>query len=656
LSIARMKKLSVVGHASIRRELMLKLMELGVVDIVSQTDKLAADSQWKDLVKPVSRESDVVRFENWISKVSQVLDAIAKYCDLKAPLIKTRKPVSAARFEEVLRDRSDVEQKILNALAQLGNLSKLHAAQNKVEAVRLSIIPWKELDIPFEIHGTHSTDLIIGAIPALASRQELEAQLAAKAERAMMLSFGQDPEQQYLAVITLKEDGAAVNDVLKSFGFNRFHQGDMEGTAEENIRKCEEQLAQIEEKKNGTIEAIRGFREYQEQFQFFHDDLVLHRNLASIKSRLVATRETFYMEGWLPRAAAVKVEEVLLEKECYFEMRDPEKDETHPVLLANKPLSSPFEAITKLYALPDSRAIDATPFFALSYAIFFGMMLSDAAYGLILTIATFVILKKMKPEGMTEKMIKMFFFCGISTIFWGAMFGGYFGDLVTVVAKTFFQADVAIKPLWFNPMEDPMKLLMFSLLLGGIHLFIGMGLNAYMAIRDGRLLDALCDTGLWYILLIGLVLLLAGVAAPIGQWMSIIGAVGILLTGGRYNKGLGKLVGGLGSLYGITGYLSDVLSYSRLLALGLATGVIASVVNTLGSLAGGGITGLILFIIAFCIGHTYNMSINALGSFVHSCRLQYVEFFGKFYQSGGETFDPFNENTKYIQIIREENK
>ena len=199
-----------------------------------------------------------------------------------------------------------------------------------------------------------------------------------------------------------------------------------------------------------------------------------------------------------------------------------------------------------------------------------------------------------------------------------------------------------------------MKLLIFALILGTIHLFIGMGLNAYMSIRDGRPFDAFCDVGLWYILIIGLVLLLGGFAAPIGQWMSIVGAGGILLTGGRHKKGIGKITGGLGSLYGITGYLSDVLSYSRLLALGLATGVIAAVVNTLGSLAGGGITGIILFIIAFGVGHGYNLAINALGSFVHSCRLQYVEFFGKFYESGGEAFTPFHENTKYIEIIREE--
>ena len=204
-----------------------------------------------------------------------------------------------------------------------------------------------------------------------------------------------------------------------------------------------------------------------------------------------------------------------------------------------------------------------------------------------------------------------------------------------------------------------MKLLIFSLILGGIHIFVGMGVQAYMYIRDGHALDAVLDIGLWYLLLIGLVLFGIGgnlndTAVTIGKYMAIVGAVGILLTGGRKKKGLGKITGGLGSLYGITSYLSDVLSYSRLLALGLATGVVAQVINTLGALAGGGVVGSIVLILVFLFGTVFNLAINALGAFVHSCRLQYVEFFGKFYTGGGREFHPFGRKTKYIKILEEE--
>ena len=274
-------------------------------------------------------------------------------------------------------------------------------------------------------------------------------------------------------------------------------------------------------------------------------------------------------------------------------------------------------------------------------------MLSDAAYGAILTIGSFIILKMFNIEGLMKKIMKLFMYCGISTMFWGIMFGGVFGDMFGISA------------LWFNPVEDPMTLLVFSLIFGGIHLFVGMGIKAYILIKSGHMVDAVCDIFLWYILLIGLVLFGVGnmitpVLSEIGKYMSIIGAVGILFTGGRSKKGIGKITGGLGSLYGITSYLSDVLSYSRLLALGLATGVVSQVINTLGKMLGGGIVAIVAMVIVFIIGHVFNLAINTLGSFVHSSRLQYVEFFGKFFEGGGTAFNPFKRRTKYVEIVKEE--
>ena len=204
-----------------------------------------------------------------------------------------------------------------------------------------------------------------------------------------------------------------------------------------------------------------------------------------------------------------------------------------------------------------------------------------------------------------------------------------------------------------------MTLLIFSLALGIIHIFVGMGIKAYMQIKEGHWFDAVCDEGFWYFTILGLIAWLGGSfvspALPkIGMWLTIIGAAGLLLTGGRHNKGFGKITGGLSNLYNITSYMSDILSYARLLALGLATGVIAQVVNTLGSLFGGGIGGVIALIIIFLLGHTLNLAINVLGAFIHSSRLQYVEFFGKFYEDGGEPFNPFRKKTKYIKIEQEE--
>ena len=255
---------------------------------------------------------------------------------------------------------------------------------------------------------------------------------------------------------------------------------------------------------------------------------------------------------------------------------------------------------------------------------------------------------------------------------WGILFGGYFGDVVDVVSKTFFGHPVTIKPLWFAPLNDPMKLLIYSMAFGVIHLFVGLGIKGYMEIKEGKILDFFCDVVLWYAFLIGLLLMLipSGIFASIAQAqitfppavnmaakvLAIGGAVGLLLMSGRANKNPAlRLALGAYDIYNITGWLSDVLSYSRLLALGLATGVIASVVNQMGSMLGKSVAGVILFIVVFIIGHAMNLAINLLGAYVHTNRLQFVEFFGKFYEGGGKPFEPFESDTKYVTIQESEN-
>lgn len=269
----------------------------------------------------------------------------------------------------------------------------------------------------------------------------------------------------------------------------------------------------------------------------------------------------------------------------------------------------------------------------------------------------------------------MFMYCGVSTLIWGILFGGYFGDAIDVVARTFFHVEVPegglVKALWFVPLNEPMRMLMYSMAFGLIHLFVGLGIKGYMLLRDKKVLDFFCDVVLWYVFLIGLLLLLlpSSIFASIaqvdpsifppfvgsaGKILAIAGALGLLFMSGRSSKNFGlRLALGAYDIYNVTGWLSDVLSYSRLLALGLATGVIASVINQMGSMRGDGVLGVVVFLVVFVFGHTFNMAINILGAYVHTNRLQFVEFFGKFYEGGGKAFHPFKFNTKYVDIKEE---
>ena len=654
MSIARMKKLSVIGLVSSREELIERLMTLGVVEITDQEQKLS-DNQWCEMVTRDADENTVSVYDGQIAKASQALEIIEKYSSGKKPLLRIKKSIALQEFQKMLEG----EQGIGEDITQINALSVRHAeltnASNKTEALKLSLLPWLEHDLPLEELGTKTTDLILSVVPVAVDVDQLKKELAEKAPASVAELIHSDTEQHYFWILCLKTERSEVDEVFRSYGCSQVHVGNLTGTARENVRVLERKAEELADAKCQVEDSIRSYESEKQKLEIFFDKLVILRNRAAIRKNLLVTKKTFYLEGWVPASAAAKACNLLAEIGCYYQIEDPAKDEETPVLLLNGGFSMPFEAVTKLYALPDSRSIDATSFFSLSYAIFFGMMLGDAAYGVVLAVVTGFVLRKYKLEGMTYQLVKMFFYCGISTIFWGAMFGSWFGDIVTVVAKTFFQADVTIPALWFFPLEEPMKLLIFCFILGGIHLFLGMGLNAWLSIKDGRPWDAFFDVGLWYVLLIGITLLLVGAVPQFAKWLAIIGAVGILLTAGRNRKGFGKIIGGFTGLYNITGYLSDVLSYSRLLALGLASGVIASVVNILGSFGGAGIKGILVMMLVFVIGHTYNFLINGLGSFVHSSRLQYVEFFGKFYVSGGKAFQPFRENTRYVDILKEVN-
>lgn len=323
------------------------------------------------------------------------------------------------------------------------------------------------------------------------------------------------------------------------------------------------------------------------------------------------------------------------------------------------------------YGLPKRGEFDPTTIMSFFYVFFFGMMLSDAAYGAIIAVACFVLLKKFPrmSRGMYQS-IKMFMYCGISTLIWGILFGGYFGNIVDIVSQKFFGTTITVPALWFIPLNDPMKLLMYSMLFGMIHLFVGLGIKGYMCLKEKKIMDFFCDVVLWFMLLIGLILMLlpSEIFSSISQiqivfpdavnlvakGLAIAGAVGILLMSGRDKKNPAlRLALGAYDLYNITGWLSDVLSYSRLLALGLATGVIASVINQMGSMLPNNIAGVILFLVIFVIGHTLNLAINLLGAYVHTNRLQFVEFFGKFYEGGGRAFHPFTPDTKYVDVKEE---
>lgn len=657
MAIVKMSKLSVIGLEADKSALFDALMDLGVVELRDTSSKLL-EEDWTEIVKRDGDEDQVSELEGRIASVQTILDMIARYDTEKKPLFATRRTVTSREYEKVLGDGSRVGQEVseLNSLYEQWNERK--SEENVLTSTQASLMPWTNYDLPLELNGTSYVRIVCGVIPAVADAEEMKQKIAEASRDTEITVISKDQEQQYLNIMYMKVDEEEVLDVLKTYGFAPASFKDMTGTVSENMTKLSERLAEVREQEKQLEERFAASASVKEEIQYYYDKLIMARDKAKASGNLLKTKKAFYLEGWVISKRRTDVEAVLKERNCWYEITEPEKDEETPVLLENNSIVTPFETVTDLYSLPSSKEVDPTPIFSIFYFIFFGMMFADMGYGIILAAVCFAALAMFKLEGLAYKLIKMLAFCGISTFIWGALFGGFFGNIIQVVSGSFFGHEIVIKPLWFDPLSDPMKMLIFSCVLGGVHLFIGMGVKAYLLLRDGQVLDAVEQVFVWYAFLIGVVLLLfcgdffPG-ATTLGKVLAIAGAAGIVGIPVFTGKGVGKLLG-LWNLYGCTGYLGDVLSYSRLLALGLASAVIAQVFNALGSMLGHGIMAVIGFLIIAVIGHVFNFAINALGTFVHASRLQYVEFFGKFYEGGGVPFKPFKKNTKYVNIVKEE--
>jgi len=322
--------------------------------------------------------------------------------------------------------------------------------------------------------------------------------------------------------------------------------------------------------------------------------------------------------------------------ELYF--RAPLPEEEPPVVLENPKPGKPFELITKLYGLPQRGSFDPTLPLAPFFFLFVGLCVSEAGYGLLVALLSFLYIKFAKPKGGLRQFLKLLGLLGVSTVILGTLVGGWFGFPVR-------------KLMVMDPLQDPLSFLYLALALGFIQVWFGTLLNLITGIKNKLYLQSICVQGGWLLLLPSLVLFL-GKKGSIWGIFTLVGAAGIVFFASPSRNPFARFFGGLYSLYDISRYLADVLSYSRLLALGLATTVIAMVVNNLCQTALGiPWVGWLVAALIFVGGHMFNLAISFLGGFVHSMRLQFVEFFSKFFKSGGSPFKPFELESKFVEFI-----
>ena len=658
MAIVKMNKFTAIGIDAEKEALLTELMDLGVAEINSPDSKLA-DEEWAKLITKEAREGDIMELEGKINMIDGVLSALETYDSSKKPMFKLRKSITSNAFEKEMQGKAAIESDV-NTIRNLSNsIRELISARNKIETTIIGLTPWISYPIPLDALETKFTNTLMGIVPPDVDINNMKSAISEATGLFELSQIGKDQEQQYVSLTYMKEEDDKITDALRQFSFNKLFFKDLHGTVTEIIARLKSELVDIDKKIEETKKGFEEMVASKGGIQMFYDYLAIEQDKAKAFNKMLVTGRSFYIDGWVPADESVNLAAVLKKHGCYYEITEPAKDEDTPVLLRNNNFISPVETITNLYDTPSSKEIDPTPIYAMFYICFYGIMFADVGYGLVLAILCFTLVKKGILEGNVKKFIKQLGYCGVSATFWGFMFGSFFGNLIQVTSGHFFGVEIGIKPIWMDPVNEPMKMLVFACIFGVVHLFVGMGIKAYALIKRGNVLEAVNKVFLWYALITGLGLLLFGDmimpgAGTIGMVLSIIGAGGVVILPVFTGKGIGKLLG-LWNLYGISNYLADILSYARLLALCLASAVIAQVFNILASFFGTGVVGVIMFIIIVCVAHVFNFLLSGLGAFVHSIRLQYVEFFSKFFEGKGTPFQPFMKNTKYVKIVKEEN-
>ncbi|MBP0990545.1 MAG: V-type ATP synthase subunit I [Oscillospiraceae bacterium] len=648
--IVKMTRLDVYAIRSELEKLIRGLLRKKCVQI----DDPELRSDYSQLMTKVSRlPDDSVAFESELAKTEAAIKTLS-------PFIK-KGGLFSKKYESdfsVLEDESNIE-KALGIVSEVEaaqkKLSDLRSEKNRVSNSISSVSPWVSCDVPLDFTESETVRVLHAILPSESDFTAFSEKFEQEIPQSVIFKISEDSYSKYLLIVFSKSSESAADDILKDFSAVKASFSGFSGLASEVFAQLGIDSDRLDSELETAESEFKALAEKSETLKIGYDCIKLKYELAKARLKTLSTDSSFVFSGWVPEDKQKKISDFLDGFDCYYEFRAPAPDETAPVLMKNGPWAEPFESITEMYGLPSPSGVDPDFLMAPFFFTFFGMMLSDAGYGLILIVASLFAMKKMQLKESAKKFMKLIFYCGISTVIWGAIYGGWFGNLIPSVASTFFGKTVTV-PALIDPLTEPVKILVISLIFGAVHLFCGMGIKFYMLCKAGHFWDALFDIGSWYLILLGLgALVLGGIAASIGKIAAIVGAATLILTQGRHEKKFfKKITKGLLSLYDITSYTSDLLSYSRILALGMATGVIATVVNTIATLFGSGIVSAILFIVIFVLGHLLNLAINALGSYVHSSRLQYVEFFGKFYEGGGKPFSPLKPDTKYTFFINKE--
>ncbi len=653
MALVPMKKVFVLSLTDYKDELVRQLQKMGILQIVDLRERLQ-EPEWAELLREDHLSDEISQLDIKLSELKFIIDFVGRYEGRKKSFIESFTGSKVPMTREVFRENAkqvQVANEVYQRCRELEDgINTRHNEISQLQSVSESLKPWLALDASLaDIKETAHTNTVLGVIESNYFPKVKE-EILEIAPDTFIHVVSDVKKMTYLLITYHKASEEGIATALRNHSFSRVLFSDLHNTPYECLRNIAAKEEKLQREADELIQLVLDLISKRDIVMSVFEQVSAERDQLLAVKNFARTDRTFAIEGWVKQKDLDRLIHAVkqISEESVVDVRDPEVDEEAPVVLINHRLIRPFEAVTELYALPISGGFDPTPFLAPFFFLFFGMMLGDVGYGIGLCLLTFVLMKKIKMAGLGKKLFELLFLGGVASILVGLLTGSFFGDLFP------------IKPLWFSPTIDPMRMIGVALGFGVFQvIYVGLGLKMYLLIKKKRYMEAIFDVGSWLALFTGSFVFFGAPMIGLPAWLATVGQVlmytGLLsiifMTARGQRNPLKRIGSGLYALYGISGYLGDVLSYSRLLALGLASAVIAQVFNTMGYMVRGtSVIGLVIMVVFLAGAHTFNLLINVLGSFVHASRLQFVEFFGKFYESGGKKFQPFDVSTKYVDI------
>ena len=635
-----MKKLRVMAMADSRDALLRELLRLGCVEISEPAGRLS-DPAWAALLRRDA--STLAETKNEQGEAAAALDALKRYGGAKDGLFIQRRPIGQEAFlsQAVLEKGRTVSKKING---HLQDISRLQGEENRLLSRRAGLEPWVPLDMPLERGGTENAVFRLGVLPGAADVAAIRGELAEEA--AELYEISADKQQRCCLLAAHRAEEEKALEVLRPHGFSVTAFQGVTGTAARNVQELDAALAENQKQRQEAEAAIAALAPERQWLQIYADRLSAEAAEDQNAERLLTDGTIVFFEGWAPAENMGGVQALLDGRGCAWEASDPTEEEIPdvPVRLKNNWFTRPLNMVTEMYSLPAYNNVDPNPLMAPFFILFYGIMMADMGYGILMFLAGTIVSKKYRPKGTMGHMMGLLQLCGVATFIWGALTGGFFGDFLTQVVKLTTGGDFAL-PSLFTPLNDTLMILVGAMALGLVQIITGMAVSFIRKLKAGQVLDAVFEEVTWWIVFAGVGLMAAGVTNLVLYAGLALIVIGPLVTG----QGFGKIMGIFGSLYNhVTGYFGDILSYARLMALMLAGSVIAQVFNTLGAIPG----NIVIFLVISLAGNALNFALNLLGCYVHDLRLQCLEYFGKFYEDGGKPFRPLAMETKYVDITK----